>query len=664
MHRKSVTLILIFLLAQQLFAQELSKLSVTGTPKKLASEMVAVRDNDGNYCAGIQFISDMDGYSYDSYNGVVRMDDNPGKDMVFVTAGERVVEVYKQGYEPLKIILSEYDIQLDNRDVWQIKIDGDKKTGNSLPVTFMVEPEDARLTVDGESIENTRPVMLNIGEHQIKAERENYQTLNKTIKVSKQKVLFQFELEEIQDAGVQITSNPPGAEVTLDGVKLGETPISSFYPAGQYNIELRKEGYVPVTSETITIKAPTTTKNYTLEENVGYLTVKTRPEATVRFNGDKVEANTRIKLNPSVVNVKVTMPKAETLEESVVIKRNDDKTIELIPDIQTGTIQVAPTPFDAKVELTGDAGEHYTAGGMKVFSDIPVGTYQLEVSKEGYQTYESEINLTANDKVTRNPKLKKGPDIKKIAGMELVKVEGGCFDMGCTSEQTDCGGDEKPVHEVCVDDFYISKTEVTYSQFKEFIQETSYKTDAEKRGYSYIYDNGWKKKNGVTWKDDVKGNRRSQNEYNHPVIHVSWNDAKAFAEWAEGRLPTEAEWEYAARGGNKSRGYKYAGSNDIDRVAWYDGNSGSKTHPVGTKQPNELGLYDMSGNVWEWCSDWYDSDYYEDSRRDNPQGPSGGSKRVLRGGSWYLNVNDCRVALRGRLNPGNTSYDDGFRIAR
>jgi hypothetical protein len=150
------------------------------------------------------------------------MDDNPGKDMVYVQASERVVEVHKSGYKPLKIILSEYGIQLNEKEVWQVTITGDKKTGNTLPVTFMVAPSDARLSVDGKSIENTKPVKLSVGEHQFQAVRENYQILNKNITVNENQVLFQYELEEIQDAGVQITSNPPGAKVTLDGVKLGK----------------------------------------------------------------------------------------------------------------------------------------------------------------------------------------------------------------------------------------------------------------------------------------------------------------------------------------------------------------------------------------------------------------------------------------------------------
>ena len=244
--------------------------------------------------------------------------------------------------------------------------------------------------------------------------------------------------------------------------------------------------------------------------------------------------------------------------------------------------------------------------------------------------------------------------------MEMVFVKGGCFNMG----SKDVDSDEKPIHEVCVDDFYISKYEVTVDEFKKFIDATGYKTDAEKKGYSWIYEGELKKKNGVTWKCDVKGENRLSSEYNHPVIHVSWNDAKAYCEWKGGRLPTEAEWEYAARGGNKSNGYKYSGSNNISDIAWYTSNSGSKTHKVGTKQANELGIYDMSGNVWEWCNDWYGSNYYKSSPRNNPQGPSSGSHRVIRGGSWHSLASGCRVANRLHVTPDSTFNNLGFRLVR
>ena len=154
---------------------------------------------------------------------------------------------------------------------------------------------------------------------------------------------------------------------------------------------------------------------------------------------------------------------------------------------------------------------------------------------------------------------------------------------------------------------------------------------------------------------------------NLPVERVSWNDCQEFIRKLNAltgqnfRLPTEAEWEFACRGGNNSRGYKYSGSNYIDNVAWYWDNSGKKTHPVATKLPNELGIYDMSGNVWEWCADWYGD--YSSGAQTNPKGPYDGSRRVRRGGGWYVIARNCRSSNRNNNNPTNRNNNLGLRLA-
>lgn len=220
-----------------------------------------------------------------------------------------------------------------------------------------------------------------------------------------------------------------------------------------------------------------------------------------------------------------------------------------------------------------------------------------------------------------------------IGDFDMVYVEGGTFTMGATSEQgSDAYSDERPTHSVTVSDFYIGKYEVTQAQ----------------------------------WRAVMGSNPSYFTGDNLPVEQVSWDDIQEFITKLNTmtgktfRLPTEAEWEYAARGGDKSKGYKYSGSNTLDNVAWYTNNSSSKTHPVGQKQPNELGLYDMSGNVWEWCQDWYGS--YSSSSQTNPTGPSSGSRRVLRGGSCYNFARDCRVSYRGSGDPDDRYNLNGFRL--
>lgn len=219
-------------------------------------------------------------------------------------------------------------------------------------------------------------------------------------------------------------------------------------------------------------------------------------------------------------------------------------------------------------------------------------------------------------------------------GMEFVFVKGGCYQMGDTFG--DGESDEKPVHEVCVDDYYIGKYEVTQGQWK-----------------------------------SIRGNNPSYFSScgdNCPVEQVSWNDIQDYIRSLNQRtgntyrLPTEAEWEYAARSGGKSE--KYSGGNDLDSVAWYDSNSAKQTHIVGQKRPNGLGIYDMTGNVWEWCQDWYGGSYYASSPKDNPQGAGSGSYRVLRGGSWSNLAKFARLAIRNKNNPDYRDYRNGFRLAR
>lgn len=217
---------------------------------------------------------------------------------------------------------------------------------------------------------------------------------------------------------------------------------------------------------------------------------------------------------------------------------------------------------------------------------------------------------------------------ESVDNIAMAPVKGGCFKMG--------DAEEKTVHEVCVNDFAIGKYEVTQGQWQE-----------------------------------IMGHNPSR--YNScgsdcPVDQVSWNDIQEFIAKLNSktnkqyRLPTEAEWEYAARSGGKPE--KFSGGNSVDTVAWYSKNAENRPHAVGTKQPNGLGIYDMSGNVWEWVYDCFRPDYYKKSPKNNPQGPNCSDKRVLRGGSWFNTAKDARVAFRMRDNPGfSYHFTFGFRLA-
>jgi sulfatase modifying factor 1 len=221
---------------------------------------------------------------------------------------------------------------------------------------------------------------------------------------------------------------------------------------------------------------------------------------------------------------------------------------------------------------------------------------------------------------------------------EMVTVEGGTFTMGDTEMEGE--KNEQPTHQVTLKTFKIAKTETTVAQWKVFCNAT---------GRSMPEAPRW------GWIDS------------HPIVNVNYSDAVAYCDWlaekmdADYRLPTEAEWEYAARGGKQSMGYKYSGGRSLDNAGWYEANSNNQTQAVGRKKANELGIYDMSGNVWEWCKDWYGP--YSADAQTNPRGATSGAGRVLRGGSWGSSAASCRVAGRDFIGPSSRSFNFGFRVA-
>ena len=294
---------------------------------------------------------------------------------------------------------------------------------------------------------------------------------------------------------------------------------------------------------------------------------------------------------------------------------------------------------------------------------LPIGQHSFIVACDGYESEEGMIKLKASapsnlqitltketmaiqQSTVSQPTVAQQPvvqapvtngdnisiPVKNGISIDMVRVEAGTFTMGATAEMKNPDDNEKPTHRVTLtNDYYIGKYEVTQA----------------------------------LWQAVMGNNPSNFKGDNLPVEQVSWNDCQDFLSklnrltGKKFRLPTEAEWEYAARGGNKSRGYQYSGSNNLSDVAWNYNNSGKKTHAVGTKQPNELGIYDMSGNVWEWCQDRYD--HYSSSSQTNPTGPNRGSFRMFRGGCWYV-IGFCRSSYRNIYMPDDCGTHLGLRL--
>ena len=295
---------------------------------------------------------------------------------------------------------------------------------------------------------------------------------------------------------------------------------------------------------------------------------------------------------------------------------------------EEGTVKLkASAPSNLQITLTKETIEESSVNETSQRSQKRVNQ-QAEVNLSQPTITNQVTSSVASNSNTISISVKDGVSI------DMVKVEAGTFMMGATSEMKDPYSDEKPVHQVTLtNDYYMGKYEVTQA----------------------------------LWQAVMGSNPSNFKGDNLPVETVNWNDCQEFISKLNSltgrkfRLPTEAEWEYAARGGKKSRGYQYSGSRKISDVAWYEGNSRSKTHPVGRKQANELGIYDMSGNVWEWCSDWYGS--YSSSSQTNPTGADSGAGRVCRGGGWCDDAVCCRLSYRYGHTPDSRRTYLGLRLA-
>lgn len=323
--------------------------------------------------------------------------------------------------------------------------------------------------------------------------------------------------------------------------------------------------------------------------------------------------------------------------------RHPRQTSETVSTPATGTLLITSTPSRAFVRVDGE-----TVGITPLTLNYQrVGTCQVTFSADGYETVTKSVTVSAGKTATCNATLNEAAQQSTATtavsyetftangiSFNMVLVDGGTFMMGATSEQgKDASYDEKPAHQVTLSAYHIGETEVTQE----------------------------------LWEAVMGSNPSNFKGANRPVETVSWDDCQTFISKLNAltgknfRLPTEAEWEFAARGGNKSNRFKYSGKNTLGNVAWFRDNSAKETHPVMTKSANELGLFDMSGNVWEWCQDWYGD--YESSSQTNPTGPSTGSYRVSRGGGWLNFARRCRVLFRAYGVPDSKGFNLGLRLA-
>ena len=565
------------------------------------------------------------------------------------------------------------------------------------------DQEDARIYIDDELIstqEASKAVDYGTT-HTYKIECKLYHTESGMVTVN-DRTLIDKKLRP-NFGYIYISSSPEqGAKAFVDGDYIGYTPIKTDkLESGSHKVMVMKDMY-KMKEETVVVSDGLTT-NTTLKMSANFVnvTISTDSQSDIYVDEEyKGKGRWTGRLSDGSHIFEARKSNHRTSVKSMDLALGETNTITLdAPQPINGDIDINTSPMGAIIYIDGkNYGET-----PNYISDILIGEHELKLTKQGCAEVKKTIIIKEGETLSVNEKLQTGKEISistyqsgdniyvdgnyigtspltstlsygsheikaernaktvsktinvaqnggdnsvkltffgnqtiTVNGVSftMIAVEGGTFQMGATSEQgSDADNDEKPVHFVALSDYYIGETEVTQELWKAVM------------GTNPSYS---------------KGNKK-------PVEQVSWNDCQEFIKKLNQltgknfRLPTEAEWEYAARGGNKSQGYKYSGSNTIGDVAWYYDNSSSRTHDVKTKAANELGIYDMSGNVWEWCQDWYGD--YSSSSQTNPTGPSSGSYRVDRGGDWSGSARHCRVSDRFINVPDCWRLDLGLRLS-
>ena len=354
---------------------------------------------------------------------------------------------------------------------------------------------------------------------------------------------------------------------------------------------------------------------------------------------------------PGEHNLRVSFAGKRDFQRKITVAAGKEvKIVATLTDLP-GSILVRTTP-GAEISLDNSTQGVADASGQLTVSEVPAGVHALRVGAPGKKDFSQTVNVSGGQEtrvdaalaelpgtVAPRAALGQSPPPGQVRenpkdGLKYVWIPPGMFMMGCSPGDDECEKDEKPSHQVAISrGFWIGQTEVTVGAYKRFAAATERPMpDAPN------FNSGW-------------ANDRM------PIVNATWNDAHDFCAWAGARLPTEAEWEYAARAESTEARY-----GPIYEIAWYDNNSGGQTHEVAQKRANGFGLFDMLGNVWEWASDWYDEKYYQNSPSQDPPGPASGSTRVLRGGSWNSIPRDVRASDRDGNEAGGSGYsDEGFR---
>ena len=611
-------------------AQTLSVTSFKPLPNDLTANIAGtmVKDQNGEVAALIKVVTTQTGFAFEGgMAGIVKTQQRIGEIWVYVPHGiqkitilHQMLGVLRDYYFPCAIEAARtYEMVLASGEVRTVVT---QDAGGSY-LMLSVEPKNAVVYIDEQmqASDGTGEYIaaLPYGEHQYRVEAGSYMPEAGVVTIGKEKKSLSIKLQSAL-ASIAVNSTTPGTQIYVNDKLRGTGNWTGNLPAGMYIIEGRLDGHRSQRqSVTLAKQDQKAVTLPALEAIVGSLDVRYKPlGAEVWLDGKQLGSSPDLFRNILVGNHSLVIKKAGCAEYSETITLAEGETKLVSGTLQQGReITISCATAGAHIFVDG------TDMGASPFNgSLSFGSHKVYATAGGKRTAERTVDVPNGTGALQPLAL----FIVEGVQFTMVAVEGGTFTMGATAEQrSDAFSDEKPTHQVTLSSYYIGETEVTQA----------------------------------LWKAVMGKNPSANIGDNLPVEKVSWNDCQMFIKKLNAmtgknfRLPTEAEWEYAARGGNKSRGYKYSGSNNIDDVAWYTNNSGNKTHAVKKKQANELGIYDMSGNVWEWCQDWYGK----------YGSPTFGTRRVNRGGGWLGNAMNCRSSNRSYEDHNIGENSLGLRLA-
>ena len=711
MYRNSLTLFIALLTSVvTLQGQQLAVKSFRSLPNDMdARQNYPLKDQNGDLCAIVKVQTLEKGFYFDIGTlGIVKTEQKPGEIWVYMPHGAKRLTITHDHFLPLRDYI--FTERIEQGVCYELVLASGRAVTTIVPdeietqwLIITSDPAGADVFIDDQPAGVTPyQNLLPVGKHTYRLQKPLYQNDAGMVELVSGQQKKKIESKLRPNFGtVQVTTTPEsGANVLLNGQETDRTTPCTLerVPAGQHTLSASLSMYATATQQITMQAGETLPVTMTLKPSFAGVTINTIPAADIYVNGAmKGNGQWQGRLNPGVYTFEARLDKHTSATEQRTVVIGEPLELTLQPEPRYGTLNVVTNPMDATIRMGGkDYGT--TPNTIK---NLLIGDYTVELSLPGYATAYEKVTITEGQTATVNATLQNGRQVtisstpsgaklsidgqpagttpyngsltfgnhalrieqdgkqaeKRVTisqtggeinfslafgpqtftetvngvSFKMVAIKGGTFEMGSYEGEAD----EKPVHTVTVGDFFMGETEVTQALWKAVMGT-----------------------NPSNWKGD-----------NLPVEQVSWDDAQEFIAKLNRltgknyKLPTEAEWEYAAGGGSTVR-TKWAGTNNessLDNYGWYGKNSNEQTHSVSTKSPNGLGLYDMSGNVWEWCSDRDGS--YSSGSQTNPQGSSSGYFRVNRGGSWNSIPWYCRVANRNGNAPGGRGGGLGFRVA-